>query len=140
MAGGKSSNGLKKSWFLGVGLSKAPRRANGTAKGMRLLYPRLRKDQRGTPMETFITGNYGTLTDQFNRLKQTNPSATSKNTMYRDSATGGLKSNWKRAFNKGLKPQIIRLMKSRLGMSSVQAKKEAANLFSVSFGADPKQK
>lgn len=126
------SGTASKNQFAGVGMPKAPRRSNGGRP--RKMYPYVRKDQKGTQMETMINKNYDELERQWNAANR------GRGRMSADDATGRLGGHWGNVKKFGTKGRAISDYIGKNGGSVKSAKSALMARHDVSFGADPKQK
>lgn len=115
--------------FAGVGLPKSPRRSNGGRP--RKMYPYVRKDQKGTPVETMINKNYDELQKQYNELNR------GPGRMDASDATGRFGTHWNNVKKFGTTGKAIGKYIGENGGSVAMARKELVGRHKVSFGADP---
>lgn len=115
--------------FVGVGKPKSHRRSNGGRP--RKMYPYVRKDQKGTNVETMINKNYEELQQQYNAMNR------GPGRMDAGDATGRFGTHWNNVKKAGTTGKAIGKHIGEHGGSVGMARKELVGRHQVSFGADP---
>lgn len=124
-----SSPGHGGKHFVGVGLPKSHRRSNGGRP--RKMYPYVRKDQKGTNVETLIHKNYEELQKQYNDLNR------GPGRMDASDATGRFGTHWNNVKKAGTTGKAVSRHIGEHNGTVAGARKELVGRHQVSFGADP---
>lgn len=136
-----------KNTFAGKGMTKASRRSHAQAQGRRKLYPYLRSEQYGTPVETHYKAHYDSLDKQGNEYVDTHGKFTESissrkhplGDMQHNEAYGRLNKNWSSLFSNNHGKTLHGYIREGK-MRTSQAQRSAKDLFMISFGADPKSR
>lgn len=145
----RSNQSGRKASFFGKGMTKAPRRSHAQARGRRKQYAYVRKDQWGTPIETYIRSNYELFDKQGNAYLDKNGGkfaeriSTKKDmpigSMQLFESSGNLNKGWSSLFSRHHGSTLRDFIVNK-NMRTSHAKASAKDLFMVSFGADPKSR